>query len=300
MPKVPIALAFVAGGLATVNPCGFALLPPILAVFVGQDHEGPVWHRTFRSMLVGLLVTAGFLAVFAAIGIPVTLGASRITSAIPWLGVGIGVVLASVGLLTVTGRKIYLPIRGPRASPSGQGLKAVFLYGIAYGVASLGCTLPVFLAVVGVSLANAGPGGIMITFGSWGAGMALVFMAVALGAGLMRDGVARALKRLLPRMDRITGGLLLIAGAYLSYYWGRVLFSPVGALAEDPLVRTVNQLIAATQQWATSGGGLWFVLAATTLVAIMAAFALFKASEGKAGRTDERMLSPGGQRPTDE
>ena len=34
------AFALAAGMAATVNPCGFALLPAYLSTFVGLDHDG--------------------------------------------------------------------------------------------------------------------------------------------------------------------------------------------------------------------------------------------------------------------
>ena len=53
---MPIALALVAGGLATVNPCGFALLPALLSFYVGAEEERlPREARRFRhwSLLHG-------------------------------------------------------------------------------------------------------------------------------------------------------------------------------------------------------------------------------------------------------
>jgi hypothetical protein len=47
-----------------------------------QRSQGPQFRRIFRPMFVGLLVTAWFVVVFLAIGVPVTLGASRLISAI--------------------------------------------------------------------------------------------------------------------------------------------------------------------------------------------------------------------------
>jgi cytochrome c biogenesis protein CcdA len=58
----------------------------------------------------------------------------------------------------------------------------------------------------------------LVVFGSYAVGMASVLMALAVGAALLRNGLARALKRLLPHMNRIAGALLLLVGASLTYY----------------------------------------------------------------------------------
>jgi cytochrome c-type biogenesis protein len=69
---VPLALALVAGALASVNPCGFPLLPAFLSFYVGAEEEdlprAPA--RVGQGLLVGLLVSTGFLAVFALVGVP--------------------------------------------------------------------------------------------------------------------------------------------------------------------------------------------------------------------------------------
>ena len=49
MLEGPFALAVAAGMAATVNPCGFALLPAYLAAFVGEDHEPGVGAVPGRS-----------------------------------------------------------------------------------------------------------------------------------------------------------------------------------------------------------------------------------------------------------
>src|SRR6266849_6608803 len=38
--QVPLALAFGAGLVASVNPCGFALLPSLLSYYLGSDTAG--------------------------------------------------------------------------------------------------------------------------------------------------------------------------------------------------------------------------------------------------------------------
>lgn len=265
---MPIALAFVAGGLATVNPCGFALLPALLSFYVGAD-ERDLPSRSTRlaqSLVVGATVTAGFLLVFAVVGIPITLGATAVITGVPWAGVAVGVAMILVGVFILGGKHLSFAVRSPLQVRRGEkSPKAMFLFGIAYAVASLGCTLPVFLAVVGASLATRGAGPALVVFGSYGIGMAVVLMALAVGAGLLRDGIARGLKGLVPHMNRIAGGLLLVAGIYLTYYWSRVLWGSAATLGDDPIVGFVSRFTATVERSA-SGDGRWFILAAAVIV----------------------------------
>ncbi|MBD0338451.1 MAG: cytochrome c biogenesis protein CcdA [Thermoleophilia bacterium] len=259
--ELPLGLALVAGGLATVNPCGFPLLPAFLSVYVGAREERlpPVGSRVLQGLLVGALVTAGFLGVFVAVGLPVAYGASRVADVLPWAGVGLGGLLVAAGVLTLAGR-------GPRANVRwGARRGGPLLFGVGYGVASLGCTLPIFLAVVG---AAAGSGSTLVVFAAYGAGMALVVTALAVAAALLRDGVARGLRRLLPHMGMISGLLLVAAGAYLAYYWYRIGFGPAADLADDPIVTFVTRFTAEVEQSAGARG--WLLLAAAGAVVALA------------------------------
>jgi cytochrome c-type biogenesis protein len=275
---VPLALALVAGALASVNPCGFPLLPAFLSFYVGADEEvlprAPA--RAAQGVLVGLLVASGFLGVFALVGIPVAYGATRLTSAIPWAGLAVGAVMTVAGIAGILGRRSYLSWRrGVKVERRRRPLTMMW-FGAAYAVCSLGCTLPIFVALVGASLATATLLEGMLVFGAYGLGTATMVMALAIGAALARDGLARALKRLLPHMHRIASGLVLIAGIYLSYYWARVLWAPPSSLADDPLVGGVTRFATLVQRAAGSGGGRAVMLGAGAIVAVAIALSVWQ------------------------
>ena len=58
----------------------------------------------------------------------------------------------------------------------------------------------------------------MSTFLAYGLGMALVLMVLTLAIALARQGLVRSLRGVLPYINRIAGGLLILAGLYLAYY----------------------------------------------------------------------------------
>lgn len=266
---MPIAVALIAGSLAGVNPCGFPLLPAFLSFYVGADESDlpRAGSPVGQGLLVGALVTIGFLGVFAVIGIPISYGATEITRAVPWAGLAVGAAMAVIGLIAASGRHIGYQLRRPMPLRRDRNARTMIVFGAAYAVCSLGCTLPIFLALVGASLATASVGESLVVFGFYGLGMATTLMALSVAAALARDGLARSLKRLLPHMGRVAGGLLLASGAYLSYYWARVLWGPAEALSTDPLLTVVSRFSNWIQRTAGSGGGRPFVLAAGAVVA---------------------------------
>jgi cytochrome c-type biogenesis protein len=267
---VPVSLALVAGALATLNPCGFPLLPAFLSFYVGAREERlPARSRVLQGLVTGLVVTAGFLGVFVAVGLPVAYGAGQVADALPWAGIVLGGLLVGVGILTLAGRAPRLPLRW-NVRP-GSSRSPTLLFGVGYGVASLGCTLPVFLAVVGSAASGASTA---LVFAAYGAGMAVVVTALALAAAFLREGLARGLRRVLPYMSRIAGALLVAAGGYLAYYWYRVGFGPAADLADDPVVLFVTRFTARVSSSADGRG--WLVLAVAGLVVAVGLAALVR------------------------
>src|SRR5436190_1209868 len=96
MNAVPVSVALVAGGLAVINPCGFPLLPAFLSFYLGADENtlprAPT--RIMQGLLVGALVSIGFLGLFALASLPVSFGVALVARAVPWAGLATGALLA--------------------------------------------------------------------------------------------------------------------------------------------------------------------------------------------------------------
>ncbi|MFD0205018.1 MULTISPECIES: cytochrome c biogenesis CcdA family protein [Saccharothrix] len=266
---MPITFALLAGALATLNPCGFAVLPAFLSYYVGtdDDHLPGASSRGLQGILVGLTVSAGFLAVFSVLGIPVVLGIGQVSNAVPWIGFALGLVMVGAAIATLMGKSIGVRAQGPRIARNDRGVRTMFLFGLGYGLASLGCTMPIFLVLVGASLATGGGMAAVVVFGFYAIGMAVVLMALSISTALLRGGITRLLRRALPHMRWFSGGLLLLAALYLTYYWGSVLYRSADARAGDPVIAFVEGSVARLQAMTDSGGGRWLMLASLLVVA---------------------------------
>ncbi|MQF89960.1 MAG: cytochrome c biogenesis protein CcdA [SAR202 cluster bacterium] len=220
--------ALAAGMASAVNPCGFAMLPAYLGMYLGDEAGGqaqevqPVKHFG-RAILVGLTVTVGFVLLFGLVGVVIGLGASFIGALLQWLGLIIGIGLALVGAWMVGGGKLYTGIAVRAAShmgnPAQVSMKGYFIFGISYGTASLSCTLPIFLAVVGISVAGRGAASVFGDFVLFALGMGLVIMALTLGMAFFKTAMVRALRKVLPYIQPLGSWLMVIAGTYIVFYW---------------------------------------------------------------------------------
>ena len=219
--------ALAAGMASAVNPCGFAMLPAYLGMYLGDagDPEKAVrpMQQIGRAVLVGLTVTTGFVVLFGIVGLIIGLGASFIGDLLQWLGLFIGIGLALVGARMVGGGKLYTGVAARAAShmgnPAQVSMKGYFIFGISYGTASLSCTLPIFLAVVGISVAGRGASLVLSDFLLFALGMGMVIMALTLGMAFFKTAMVGALRKILPYTQPVGAWLMVIAGTYIVFYW---------------------------------------------------------------------------------
>jgi cytochrome c-type biogenesis protein len=227
MDGLNLAFAFTAGVLATVNPCGWAMLPAFVAYYLGSRQEGyeekPFFFRLYDGLLLGLLVTAGFLVIFSGAGIAISFGLRVIVQWMPFVALLVGVAMTLLGVWLLAGKSRPFSLPTLNIDLQSRNPKTALLFGIAYAFASLSCTLPVFLVVVGTSLTAVGTTGSAVMFFSYSAGMAVVLMAVSLSAALVKGAVTESLRSLLPYVHRIGAVMLILAGLYLIWYQGRSL-----------------------------------------------------------------------------
>jgi cytochrome c biogenesis protein CcdA len=224
---LPLGFAFGAGMVSTVNPCGFAMLPAYLGLYLGSNEDGGVQigiaRRLGRGALVGATVSAGFIVLFGAAGLAIGGGARALVGLFAWIGLAVGVLLVLAGAWMVRGGKLYTGIAAQAAShignPGQVGVRGYFLFGLSYGIASLSCTLPIFLAVVGTSLATGGFAAAVGQFLAYALGMGFVIMVLTLLAAMFKASVAKALRRVLPYVNSISAALMILAGAYIVFYW---------------------------------------------------------------------------------
>ena len=224
---LPFGYSFGAGMVSTVNPCGFSLLPAYLSLYLGDREDGTAANhfllRGGKALLIGTAVTLGFTVLFSFVGVIIWAGGYFLMQYLPWLGLFVGAVLAGLGLFLLAGKSVHTALPARLAAligtPESQGLNTYFLFGIGYGMASLGCTLPIFLVVVGSAIKSQGFSNGLFQFFSYALGMGAVLTALALSLAVFKGGLATYLGRILPYMGRIAGALLLLSGSYQMYYW---------------------------------------------------------------------------------
>lgn len=212
------AYSFMLGVLAAVNPCGFVLLPAYLAYFLGVDSTATERAPLVRALKVSALVSSGFLVVFLVIGTISRLFTQWIETNSKYAGFAVGIGLIGFGVAMLFGWKPSF------ATPNitvkrDRSLRAMFLFGVAYAVASIGCTIGFLTTAILGSISVHGFASGVVSIVLYGLGMALLVSVLTISTAFARSGLLRLLKRGLPYADRAAGGFILLTGIYLAWFW---------------------------------------------------------------------------------
>lgn len=268
-------LAFAAGMIAALNPCGFAMLPAYLALVVNGE-------QTSRPRAVGRALTAtaamavGFLTVFGLFGLLTVSAASTVQQYAPYLTLVVGVVLVALGLWLLSGRELtalsWNSARlGSRWTPTAR-LGSMFGYGVGYAVASLSCTIGPFLAVTGSSLRTGSLLDGVLVYVAYAAGITLVVGVLAVAVALANSALIDRIRRVLPYLNRISGAVLIMVGLYVGYYGlYEIRLFHGGGSAQDPVIGAAGRIQRALAGWVYQHGAWPWLLAVGLLTVVGAA-----------------------------
>lgn len=213
--------AFGVGMVATFNPCGFAMLPAYLSYYLGLEQESPTTRTdqiVLRAIAVGAAMTAGFVVVFGVLGLILDPVLNSISDKLPWVTMVLGLGLIFVGIRMLAGKDISVRLPKISRAPEQRELVSVFVFGISYALVSLSCTISLFIAAISTVITQENWITGLGAFIAYGLGMGVVLMVLTLAIALARQGIVKKMRGILPYIGRISGGLLILAGMYVTYY----------------------------------------------------------------------------------
>jgi cytochrome c-type biogenesis protein len=221
-----LAFAGLAGFASFFAPCAFPLLPGYVSYYMGVvEGSGKGGRSPFYLGAIGGL---GIVSFFSVIGLSIGLLGAPIAPYLTKFKPFIALAIALLGVALIKGYTLesdYLDrvrlriVQG--SAREGSPPKRIFLFGVAYGTASLGCTLPVFAALMLYSL----------SLGSVVQGVAVFLTySLAMGAAMFLATllIARTEKTFIRKLSTSTaaikkgsGVVLVLVGLYLSYFFVR-------------------------------------------------------------------------------
>ena len=117
----------------------------------------------------------------------------------------------------IAGKNVAFSVNVNHTSSKSEIWEA-FVFGVAYAIGALGCLFPLFLIVATQALAAPSLllGGSYIF--AYFLGISLMMITAILLSTFARNLFMKYLRKILPRMEIITGVLLVFAGGYVIYY----------------------------------------------------------------------------------
>jgi cytochrome c-type biogenesis protein len=224
------AFAAVAGVASFFSPCAFPLLPSYLAFYSSADGAG-----RGRALQLGLAAALGVVSFDLLLGLAIALIGGGFGESISisgdnpsrWLLIFRGVIgftLLVLGLGQLAGWNLkprgadalaYWSRPQPRSSRRPEA--SLFLYGLGYNAAGMGCTGPILAGLVIASLASGGFASALAAFLIFALTMGLLMLVISLLVGASRQQLIMQLKSAAPRI-RTLGALAMVAAGLFQLY----------------------------------------------------------------------------------
>lgn len=220
-----LSFAFLLGFGTFFSPCAVALVPSYLAYFTfqsGTEPRSPA-KAAWAALRVALFAVGGILVTFAVLAVGLYLvrqhlevASSSLFATFSRLGQVVGLLFIVFGILMVRGRAPSLTLRTSGVLPRRPWAMAG--WGALFAAGSMGCSLPLALALLARVLAE--PRAAAANVMAYAAGLSVVLLVASPILGLLGNKAAPYLSKA-ARGTQIAGGLLLVvAGAYVAvYYW---------------------------------------------------------------------------------
>lgn len=267
-----LSLSFIRGMLAAVNPCGFVLLPTYLLYFLGLSNAESGVRRApiSRALVVSAAVSAGFLSVFLVVGAIAELFTNWVVANAKYLTAVIGVGLVVLGIAMLFGYR--LPIATPKLDAGGRDrtVRSMFVYGIAYAVASIGCTIGLFIATLFQTADRRGYVAGVANVVAYGLGMALLISALTVTLAVANVGLLKVLRSGMQYVEMLAGAFVLLSGLYLLWYFWQVDVRETG----DPVTDAVANWQSSIQNFLNDHWGAVAIVLAVIVGAAVVAVAL--------------------------
>ena len=233
------AYSFLLGIFAAVNPCGFVMLPAYLMYFLGLEGSSPGTQRASlqRALVVSGATSVGFISVFLVVGIISRQFTSAIQDNAKYAALVIGVVLVVLGCCMLAGWKPpFSTAQFGAGKQRKQTFVSMFGFGVAYAVASIGCTIGFLISAIFGSFSTKGYVSGVVSVTLYGFGMALLVTALTVTLAFASSGMLRFLRNGLKYMDRVAAVFIIFTGMYLTWYW----YSAIGERGSDGLTGRVE------------------------------------------------------------
>lgn len=259
------AYNFILGVMSAVNPCGFVLLPTYLIYYLGTElqRQESVAVTLRRALLVGSAVSSGFVGLFLMVGVITQSLTTAVLDNSKYFAFVVGLGLVVMGAMMLAGWK-------PRIAQPNVNLQRertyrnMFYFGIAYAVASIGCTLGFLTSAVFGSVGRHGFVSGVLSISLYGVGMASLVIALTVALAFAQMNIVSSLKKSFRFFDKVSAFFVLITGLYLTWYW----YGAITERASDGVTRRVESWQNSVVTTLDYLGAFWLAIIFAVIIAL--------------------------------
>ena len=205
-------LVFSAGVFALLSPCAYPLLPGYVLYYLGKE------STIRRALLGGGACAAGLVSIFSIFGILGSMVGELIHPISYWLLLIAGIIIIIMGLGMLLGIK-FPTLFSPIKATGKKGFTGMYIYGIAYGLATFGCSAAIFFSILLYSIVIGGIFGGIIIFLIYSLGMGIPLIITTVLMVMAKDVIYKRIFKAIPIIEKAGGVLLIVIGAYMIYYY---------------------------------------------------------------------------------
>lgn len=218
---IGILVAIAAGLLSFLSPCVLPLVPSYAAFLAGVSGTEIKSRRARRrtTLVHAVAFVLGFSLVFVLLGLSATAVGGAFREYGEWISRAGGVMLIAFGLVLVGAIPLAILQRDARLLERARGLRRFGplgsgVVGAAFGAGWTPCIGPVLAGILALAATSGNAGEGVALLGAYSAGLAIPFLGTAMAVDRFSVSGPRV-QRWLPRINRISGALLLSLGALL-------------------------------------------------------------------------------------
>lgn len=236
-----LVLSVIFGAAAFFSPCSFSVLPAYVSHFIAGG-EAPAVPEVagrardiVRGLRFGLVAAAGVLTINLIVGVVIALlGAAAPFAKDPRQDIPLilavravaGLVIAYLGVMTFLDKPLAVPAFAQRLIGRVDFRKSIFLYGLLYNGAAIGCTGPILLGLTLYAFTTGSFAGALTAFVVFALTMGVLMILLTTLTAVFKGSAARRLVPFAPVIKKTAGAVMFLTGLAITLLTlqGNVLF----------------------------------------------------------------------------
>ena len=228
--------AVVAGVASFFSPCAFPLLPSYFSFYqtAGGHTEGPR-RGTGKALRFGLAAALGVITFALILGSIIAVLGTGVAQTLSISGPEpsqfvrifrgvVGVILLTLGIAQLLGwnlKPAFMDSFAFYTRPNREGERgpaaSLYLYGLGYNAAGMGCTGPILAGLIVAALASGGLTSALGAFLVFAVTMGALMLVVSLLVAASEETVLIRMKADTPKIKRAASYVLILVGAFNLY-----------------------------------------------------------------------------------